>query len=1349
MQNTILNIIKKTCNKIIAFLHKIWSLRKPVERDRWLFGHNGFGMIIFAFLVAAIAPLIVWGFACLRYGSKNVPNILLGNYDLDNNHITGRIIQNDSIIAKAVEDTIVHHNSFWAVLSQYTDPGNLPAAVDGEGTTLALICAAFGIFCLSGFAVSSFISFINRVTERWKKGLLRYHHFFYNYVVIIGCNEQTANIVKLSLKRKDVDYVLIQTRQDVEKMRMKLDLNLDRNEEEKIVFYFAERTSQEDIEDLHLEKAKEIYILGEDTSTDNEKDHDAYNINCLELISSYMANDHKKDLRRNKYCIEGKLKCHVNFENQSTFTAFKATHIYRRLDKDLDFLPFNIHELWAKKILVDNYAIYPKGEKGTLKVQRYLPIDGKQGINYDSNKRVHIVVVGMNQMGTAFGMQAALIAHYPNFLRDHNLRTTITFIDDKGQIEGDYLKGRFASLFDLCRHRTIICGKNELVYNEAKVDEGYIDPMKKGGRYHHLGENFMDIQWQFIQGDISSDEIKQYLTDLSEDHNQITTIAICFNHPQQSIAAALYLPGKIFRNAHQILVYQQNSFDLINKVANGELEWKRYNNMFPFGMIEGSYMEEAYDNTMAKLEHYLYDFMRKHKGMENHDIVNKLREEAQEGKFIKRMNELWDELGIVQKLSNIDLIESIPTKLRSIIGKDYNGYPGKISKIINEDEVLLQRMAQTEHNRWITERLTMSFRPVDIEEKREDGKRLKNWNDFISTSMTPEEREREKRLLIEKNRAHIDICSSEQLQLVDNRVSNNDYNIIYFLPTILLCNERANLERVRNSKGELEALFNGFVYIQDDDNVIHHSFWVGETTVTNKQWKDVMSQGKVSEIDNKNDNKPKVNVTKDEIEDFLIVLRKKTGMFFALPSIKEWEYIAKKSTEQYLPQIKRNDSDKRDEAWKPYLYFSRTKGPFPVKSLKNLQQNSLGVYDILGNVWEWTRTDCEGHDGCYYFCGGSWRFKSIECDLNHGNYWKSFWKSKLKSDDLGFRLIWKYEDDVITREVEAFFNEQFKDVSKKEEEKERKSSIRKWLDTYMVPVEGGYFVMGAENKECPQYPENWIDKNAGEEETPHHFVKISSFKMSSVPVTQELWNIVMGTSLKENESDHKGADLPQTGVSWRQIVNDFLTRLNEILSSSEGFMYRLPTEAEWEYAARGGNKKEWSKELYDIFEGHTTAITAEEKQATAYQVRAKYPRYYLYSGSDNYEEVAWINDSTTQKVAQKRANELGLYDMSGNIWEWCLDYYQTDFYKDCITGAGNIKQQGKDQEYKTKGYIEDPVCYDKSYSAHVFRGGSWLFSEIDCRVTSANYWIEDDTDIDLGFRLVLGNNTIDLNKFRD
>ena len=156
--------------------------------------------------------------------------------------------------------------------------------------------------------------------------MLRYDYKFEKYVVIIGCNEQTANIVKLSLKRDDVDYVLIQTRQAVDKMRMKLNLGLDREEENKLVFYYAERTSQEDIEALRLEKAVEVYILGEDMDADNEKDHDAYNIDCLELISKYMGEKQTKYLRENKYQLKGKLKCHVNFENQSTFTG-RPTYI--------------------------------------------------------------------------------------------------------------------------------------------------------------------------------------------------------------------------------------------------------------------------------------------------------------------------------------------------------------------------------------------------------------------------------------------------------------------------------------------------------------------------------------------------------------------------------------------------------------------------------------------------------------------------------------------------------------------------------------------------------------------------------------------------------------------------------------------------------------------------------------------------------------------------------------------------------------------------------------------------------------------------------------------------------------
>lgn len=1313
-------MLKKYLFRFFTAIMCILTLKRPVERDRKLFGHNGSGMIQFALCVAIIVPFVIW-VATLCFSDINYR--LLGNYDTDVTELKGTL-EGDSIKLKATKEAY-RHKDYWAILSQYTDPGNLPSAHGEKGYLLAIICAFAGIFCLSGFAVSSLISFINRVTERWKQGLLKYDLMFDKYVVIIGCNKQTANIVKLALKRDDVKYVLIQTRQDVDKMRMKLDLGLNKQEEDKLVFYFAERTSQEDIAQLRLEKAVEVYILGEDMECNNEQDHDTFNINCLELISKYMGDKHK--IRRIKYKLDGKLKCHVNLENQSTFTAFKATHIYRTLDKNIEFMPFNIHELWAKKILVDNFAIYPKGENGELQVQRYLPIDGVDGIGYDSDKRVHIVVVGMNQMGTAFGMQAALLAHYPNFLRNHNLRTTITFIDDRAKIEGDYLKGRFASLFDLCRYKTVVCEKTKLIYDKANVDNGYTDPMGKGGRYHHLGENFMDLQWEFIEGNIASDDVKKYLTDIAEDTNKITTIAICFNHPQQSIASALYLPGKIFRSAHQILVYQQNSFDLINKVANGEVEWKRYKNMFPFGMIEGSYMGDAFDNTMAKLEHYLYDFTRNNKGLNKHNIAKVLRKESQDENFANRIDDLWDELGIVQKLSNIDLAESIPTRLRSIMGKTYSGYPGEISHIINNDDKLLERMAQTEHNRWLTERLMMSYRPVDKEEKREDGKMLKNWFDFYESSMQEDDREREKRLLIAKNRAHIDICSNEQLHIVDKTVLQNDSNIIFYMSTLLECCELLNYRRIKNKKNDLGRILEELCFVEKKEGKIHHSFYMGMTPVTNKQWNLVMTQGKIQDKNKTDDNQPVVDVTKDDVDNFISVLRKKTGMFFTLPSLKEWEYAARESYPDKRKHITISEDCNLEDLLKGYFHFSKS-SLCPVMTLKEKQKSQLELYDMLGNVWEWTRSENEEQKGSFYFCGGSWRFKAIECYMDDDgkyNYWKTFWKPKLKSSDLGFRIIWKYEEKIEV--VQAQRNKE-KSLT---EDKANIDFVKKWLNKNMKQVEEGYFFM---ESDCAE--------NAF-----HHFVKVSAFKMSSIPVTQSLWNAVMGCSLKKNPSENKGGDLPQTNVSWQEIVENekgFLKRLKDITKED----FRIPTEAEWEYAAKGGHKTELSKKLKDIFEGKTNAHTVMEKWDEAQKAIASSP-YLPYSGSDTPEEVAWFNDSTTQRVGQKKANALGLYDMSGNIWEWCLDYYQTDFYKDCMEGKVDTNEQGKGCEYMKNGYVEDPVCMNKSYSAHVFRGGSWLFSEEECKNTSANYWIDSDIDNDLGFRLVLGNDKIDIEDFRE
>ena len=164
----------------------------------------------------------------------------------------------------------------------------------------------------------------------------------------------------------------------------------------------------------------------------------------------------------------------------------------------------------------------------------------------------------------------------------------------------------------------------------------------------------------------------------------------------------------------------------------------------------------------------------------------------------------------------------------------------------------------------------------------------------------------------------------------------------------------------------------------------------------------------------------------------------------------------------------------------------------------------------------------------------------------------------------------------------------------------------------LVKVDGGEFVMGA-TAEQESYAEGT--------EKPAHSVKVKTFYMAETEVTQELWKAVFGT----NPSSHKGDQYPVENISWQSAKN-FVQKLNVLT----GKKFRLPTEAEWEYAARGGKKS----------------------------------KGYIWSGSNDADEVAWTSDNstTTQAVGSKLPNELGLYDMSGNVYEYCNDIYQEDWY---------------------------------------------------------------------------------------
>jgi formylglycine-generating enzyme required for sulfatase activity len=216
-----------------------------------------------------------------------------------------------------------------------------------------------------------------------------------------------------------------------------------------------------------------------------------------------------------------------------------------------------------------------------------------------------------------------------------------------------------------------------------------------------------------------------------------------------------------------------------------------------------------------------------------------------------------------------------------------------------------------------------------------------------------------------------------------------------------------------------------------------------------------------------------------------------------------------------------------------------------------------------------------------------------------------------------------------------------------------------------IHVKPGTFMMGS--------------NDGYKDEKPVHEVTFKKgFYMQTTEVTQGQWMAVMG----DNPSHFKdcGENCPVENVSWDD-AKDFIKKLNKM----EGDKYRLPTEAEWEYAARGGEKS----------------------------------KGYKYSGSNDLDEVAWYrenSDDKTQPAAGKKSNELGIYDMSGNVWEWCEDKWHDNYEDAPSDGSAWVTVEG---------------------SNRVNRGGSWNDFAQDCRVAGRNFVIPEGRSGRVGFRLVL------------
>ena len=229
------------------------------------------------------------------------------------------------------------------------------------------------------------------------------------------------------------------------------------------------------------------------------------------------------------------------------------------------------------------------------------------------------------------------------------------------------------------------------------------------------------------------------------------------------------------------------------------------------------------------------------------------------------------------------------------------------------------------------------------------------------------------------------------------------------------------------------------------------------------------------------------------------------------------------------------------------------------------------------------------------------------------------------------------------------------------------------IENSMIFVEGGTFIMGATDEQ---------GDDCDRDERPAHQVTVSAFYIGKYPVTQAQWKAVMGNNPSQRQ---RGDNFPVENLSWND-TQAFIDKLNGLTGKN----YRLPTEAEWEFAARGGVKS----------------------------------RSYRYSGSNDFNEVAWcepyvgMSNIGTSPVGAKQPNELGIYDMSGNVHNWCSDW------KDYYYSHDQIDPQGP----------QEPASDCDRVRA--LRGGSWLDIASFCRVACRNFSSPDSRSGNYGFRLV-------------
>lgn len=373
-----------------------------------------------------------------------------------------------------------------------------------------------------------------------------------------------------------------------------------------------------------------------------------------------------------------RLECYILLNDQTSLWLLQTVGIPSEIGEKADVFATTIADLLAKTIFVK-----------LPNLPSTFPSLDRMVITRNSETTVHLVIFGLSSQTEALAINAALVAHYPNYCKDTRRRTRISIIDDNVYEGRDRLIQRYIHLFDNSFYRTIDLNEAD---PQCVVHRPMYDDTKR--------KDFVDIEWEFVNGSIRNDAVRQKLVEWSSDSRQQLTIAICHSEDDRNYMETFALPESVFQQKIPILCHSDHS-DMIRLAMNNEL----YDSVYPFGIDSCDINTLRVLKKLAQRVNYVYSHCF---SLAPDDPIT-----APATIDENLMENLWQQVGSLSKqYSNIYNAMTLGTKMHSLghTSDDWKEYYALTMEEINI-------LTEVEHNRWSVEELILGYRPVTDEEQ--------------------------------------------------------------------------------------------------------------------------------------------------------------------------------------------------------------------------------------------------------------------------------------------------------------------------------------------------------------------------------------------------------------------------------------------------------------------------------------------------------------------------------------------------------------------------------------------------------------------------------------------------------